>query len=95
MKTKRRMTKAERENRDGMMRKIEWARILVMRSLIEAGWSNRRLANTWATLESETARLVISHSVPDHNWCCEAEVAQIVKEAMLSITFTPWDEVIR
>jgi len=95
MTTKKRITKAERANRDGMMRKIEWSRILVLRWLIEAGWSNRRLANTWATLESETARLVISHSVPDHNWCCEVEVAGIVKETMLAITFTPWDEVAR
>lgn len=95
MKTKKRLTKAVRENRDGIMRKIEWVRILVVRRLIEAGWTNQQLANTWAAMEKESARLVISHSQPDHNWCDEAEVADIVTETMLATTFTPWGEVIQ
>lgn len=93
--TRRRLTKAERENRDGMMRKITWARVLVVRRLIEAGWTNQQLANTLATVEKEVADLVIKHSLPDHRWCCEVEVAEIVTETMLATRFTPWGEVIR
>jgi hypothetical protein len=95
MNTRKRLTKSERENREGMMRKIVFARVLVVRRLIEAGWTNRNLADTWEAMEKEVARLVVSHSRPDHNWCDESEVAHLVTETMLAIQFDRWGEVIR
>ena len=95
MKARRKITKAEREERDGMMRKIVFARVLVVRRLIEAGWDNKQLADTWAAMEKAVAHHVFAQSQPDHHWCCEVDVAERVGDEMLAIQFDRWGEVIR
>lgn len=83
MKTRTKITKAEREERDGMMRKIVFARVLVVRALIDAGWDNGRIADAWAAMEKAVADHVFAQSKPNHHWCCEVDVAERVIESML------------
>lgn len=81
MKTRKELTKAERS---GFMRKIVFARVLVVRSLVEAGWDNKQIADAWAAMEKAVAHHVLAQSEPDHHWCCEVDVAQRVTESMLA-----------
>lgn len=90
---KKRLTKAKREERDGRMEKIKWARILVVRRLIKEGWDNRQLSVTWDFMEKELVKLVRSHSKPDHHWCCEVEISDILIEKMLEFKFESWGDV--
>lgn len=81
MKTpKRKITKAEREERNGIMEKIAWSRVLVVRRLVEGGWTNMELANVWNAMDEAIAHHVIAQSQPSHHWCDESHVAEIVEE---------------
>lgn len=69
---------------------VIWSRVLVVRSLIAAGWSNRRLAAAWPTMERRLREVVASHAVPDAAWVCEVQVAEIVADELARATPGRW-----
>lgn len=74
----RRITKAERQERDALMRVINLVHIIVIDRLLKEGWGVREIAEVYENIQREAGRIAIEEAGPDWNFVDENKVAERV-----------------
>lgn len=78
MSKRRKISKEERAERDRLMEYVKWATILCMRRMIEAGWTNSRIAGAYDQMNRDIGNLVVTHAMPDHHYVECNDIADMV-----------------
>ena len=78
------ISKAERQGRDALMRVVNWVHIIVIRRLFDEGWTTDQVVAAYDKIQSETGKIAIAHAMPDWHSVCEKQVADEVYAAVKS-----------
>ena len=76
------ISKAEREGRDALMRVVNWVHIIVIRRLFDDGWTTDQVVAAYEKIQSETGKIAIALAMPDWHYVCEKLVAEWVYAAV-------------
>jgi hypothetical protein len=79
---RRKITAAERKNRDATERVMNLINVLVIRRLFDEGWTNENVALTYAKIQSEVGRIVLAHAMPGWKYVDETKAAVEVYESV-------------
>jgi hypothetical protein len=82
--SRRRISKAERQERDALMRVINWVHVIVIRRLFDDGLSTSDVAMLYPSMQREAGRIAIAHAMPDWHYVDETQVADLVYASMIS-----------
>ena len=76
------ISKEERQDRDALMRIVNWVHIIVIRRLFDEGWTNNQVVASYEKIQREAGKIAIAHAMPDWHYVCEKEVADEVYAAV-------------
>lgn len=76
------ISKAERQDRDALMRIVNWVHIIVIRRLFDEGWTTDQVVAAYDKIQSETGKIAIAQAMPDWHYVCEKQVADEVYAAV-------------
>ena len=76
------ISKEERQDRDALMRIVNWVHIIVIRRLFDEGWTNNQVVAADEKIQREAGKIAIAHAMPDWHYVCEKEVADEVYAAV-------------
>lgn len=76
------ISKAERQGRDALMRIVNWVHIIVIRRLFDEGWTTDQVVAAYDKIQSETGKIAIAHAMPDWHYVDEKQVADEVYAAV-------------
>ena len=76
------ISKAERQGRDALMRIVNWVHIIVIRRLFDEGWTTDQVVAAYDKIQSETGKIAIALAMPDWHYVCETQVADEVYAAV-------------
>jgi hypothetical protein len=79
---RRKISKAGRQERDALMRVINWVHILVIKRLFDEGRSTSEVALLYDSLQREAGRIAIAHAMPDWHYVDEKQVAEMVYQSI-------------
>lgn len=79
---RRKISKAERKERDASMRVLNWVIVIVIRRLFDEGWTTEQVALAYEKIQKETGRIVIAHAMPNWQYVDEMKVADEVYAAV-------------
>jgi hypothetical protein len=80
---RRKITKAERQQRDALMRVHNWVLVMVIRRLFDDGFSTSDVAMMYDRLQREAGRIVLVHATPDWHYVDEKQAADEVYAAVI------------
>lgn len=78
----RKISKAERQVRDALMRVVNWVHILVIRRLFDEGWTTEQVVLVYDKIQREAGKIVIAHAMPDWHYVDEKLVSDEVYAAV-------------
>ena len=76
--SRRKISKEERQERDALMRVVNWVHVLVILRLFDDGWTTEQVALAYDKMHVVTGRTVIGHAHPNHGYVDENRVADKV-----------------
>ena len=59
------ISKEERQDRDALMRIVNWVHIIVIRRLFDEGWTNNQVVAAYEKIQREAGKIAIAHAMPD------------------------------
>jgi hypothetical protein len=79
---RRKITPAERKERDASMRVLNWVIVIVIRRLFDDGWTTGQVAVVYEQIQRQAGRIVIARAMPDWQYVDETKVADEVYAAV-------------
>ncbi len=76
--SRRKISKEERQERDALMRVVNWVHVLVIRRLFDEGWTTEQVVLAYDKIQAVTGRTVIGHAHPNYGYVDEKRVADEV-----------------
>ncbi len=72
---RKKITAAERKNRDAAERVMNLIQVLVIRRLFDEGWTNENVALAYTNIQNETGRVVLAYAMPGWKYVDETKAA--------------------
>ena len=79
---RRKISQAERKERDASMRVLNWVIVSVIRRLFDEGWTTEQVALAYAQIQNETGRIVVAHANRGWQYVDETKAADDVYAAV-------------
>ena len=79
---RRKISQAERKERDASMRVLNWVIVIVIRRLFDEGWTTEQVALAYAQILNETGRIVVAHANRGWQYVDETKAADDVYAAV-------------
>jgi len=79
---RRKISQAERKERDALTRVINLVYVMVIRRLFDDGWTTEQVALAYEQIQNETGRIVIAYAMPDWKYVDETKAADEVYAAV-------------
>ena len=79
---RRKISQAERKERDASMRVLNWVIVIVIRRLFDEGWTTEQVALAYAQIQNETGRIVVAHANRGWQYVDETKAADDVYAAV-------------
>lgn len=80
--SRRKISQAERKERDASMRVLNWVIVIVIRRLFDEGWTTEQVALAYAQIQKETGRIVVAHANLGWQYVDETKAADEVYAAV-------------
>jgi hypothetical protein len=82
MAERRKISAAERKERDALMRVLNWVNVLVIRRLFDEGWTNEQVALAFGQIQREAGNRALAHALPGWQYVDENKLADEVYAAV-------------